>query len=210
MPVLSPTVPNAEAHSNSTTSNAKTVMDITTNVEPTTSITASNAMVSAVRMTAELMERRPTVTSGSPRSSARITKPSSRNVVILMPPAVLALPPPMNISTVAMLSDSGLTLPQSKLLSPPDRVTALAAMPDTSLSCQDNDPMVPAVPHSYTRNSTAATTNRNSEPQTVSRVWMVHIDGRRQPWNSSASTGNPIAPTNTPTESATMTIASPA
>src|SRR5688572_7716985 len=184
MPVLSPTVPKAEAHSNRTTSKAKSVMDITMNVDPTTSITASNAMVSAVRMTAELIDRWPTVTSGSPRSSARITKPSSRNVVILMPPAVLALPPPMNISTVAMLSDSGLTLPQSKLLSPPDRVIVLASTPDTSLSCQDIAPMVSALPHSYARNSTAATTNRNSEPQTVSRVWMVHNDGRRQPWNS--------------------------
>ena len=54
----------------------------------------------------------PITTSGSPRSSAQITKASRKNVVTLMPPAVLALPPPMNISAVVTAIVSGVHVAQ--------------------------------------------------------------------------------------------------
>ena len=44
------------------------------------------------------MRRPKAVASASPRTSAKITKNSSMNVVTLMPPAVPADPPPMNMS----------------------------------------------------------------------------------------------------------------
>jgi hypothetical protein len=45
------------------------------------------------------MRRSNASTSAWPRTSARMTKKSSMNVVIFRPPAVPADPPPMSIST---------------------------------------------------------------------------------------------------------------
>jgi hypothetical protein len=47
----------------------------------------------------------------SPRASARIAKKRIMNVLTLMPPAVLALPPPMNISTSVATSVVGSAWP---------------------------------------------------------------------------------------------------
>ncbi len=57
--------------------------------------------MSACRWLAVATRRCPIVTSGSPRNSAQMVNASRKNVETLMPPAVLALPPPMNISTIS-------------------------------------------------------------------------------------------------------------
>ena len=57
------------------------------------------------------MERCAMVTSSRPRTSFQIANPSTRNVVILMPPAVPALPPPMNIRMLVTMRVSGAAAP---------------------------------------------------------------------------------------------------
>lgn len=72
-----------------------------------TRATPNRATVSACRCTLSAMRRRPITTSCSPLISATMTYASSRNVVSLMPPAVLALPPPMNIRAITTPLVSG-------------------------------------------------------------------------------------------------------
>ena len=99
IPVDSPTVANADTVSNSTASSPKGVISSSATVATITSPTPASATVRAWRWMAAGSRRPSTCTVGSPRISASITNASSANVVTLIPPAVPALPPPMNIST---------------------------------------------------------------------------------------------------------------
>jgi Response regulators consisting of a CheY-like receiver domain and a winged-helix DNA-binding domain len=97
IPVDRPAVPNAEVASNSTGPSSKSETASRARVPPTTAATPSRATESACRMASFEMPRLPIVTWTFPRNSAQITKASSTNVPTLIPPAVPALPPPMNI-----------------------------------------------------------------------------------------------------------------
>ncbi len=99
MPVDRPTVAKAEITSNSTTSSGSPETARTTKVPITTRATPSRATVRAWRSTEDVSSRPKASTCGSPLASATMAKNKIMKVVTLMPPAVLALPPPMNIST---------------------------------------------------------------------------------------------------------------
>ncbi len=83
---------------------------------------------------------------GSPRTSASIAAASTAKVVTLMPPAVPALPPPMNISAQVISSVAFSSAPMSMALKPPLRVMTECTKPLSSLSSQLNRPSVPGFP----------------------------------------------------------------
>ena len=60
---------------------------------------ASSTTVSACRRVSPPIRRWAMLVSRSPRTSDQMTKASRKKVVTLMPPAVPAEPPPMNIRT---------------------------------------------------------------------------------------------------------------
>ena len=86
--------------------------------EAKTVATASSATVSAWRCASSGMRRLNPLALRSPRISATITNRRTAKVVTLMPPAVPALPPPMNISTSQPSSVSGVRSPMSTVLKP--------------------------------------------------------------------------------------------
>ena len=99
IPVLSPTVANADTDSNSTLSVLRSVISASTIVADTTAATDSNATVNACRCARGSIRRRNTVVAVSPRTSDQMTKNNNAKVVTLIPPAVPADPPPMNMNT---------------------------------------------------------------------------------------------------------------
>ncbi len=122
IPVDSPTVEKAEITSNRTWSRVNGVSISIRMVEPTTVATDRSATLSAWRWGPRGMCRKNAVTLVSPRTSVRMTNSSTAKVVTLMPPAVPAGPPPMNMSTFVPSSVSVLSAPGSMLLKPAVRV----------------------------------------------------------------------------------------
>ncbi|OPZ50135.1 MAG: hypothetical protein BWY91_02896 [bacterium ADurb.BinA028] len=111
IPVESPTVAKAEMASNATLSKAKSLTMSSPMVPIATTPTASSTTVNAWRSESRGIRRLPTVTSCSPRISLQMTKASRTNVPTLIPPAVPALPPPMNIRPSLRARVSWVALP---------------------------------------------------------------------------------------------------
>ena len=140
----------------------------------------------------------------SPRISASITSRSTANVVTLMPPAVPALPPPMNISTSVPSSVSGVRSPMATVLKPPLRGCTLWKKPANAFSPRLIDPSVRSFVHSRARNMTVPTASRIPDIEVTSFVCRLQRRGRRHSRRSSKSTGNPNPPATTSTQSVTL------
>src|SRR5690606_32949901 len=209
-PVDSPTVPNAEITSNMTCSKAKPSVSATTSrTAAVTTPTDSTVTLNAWRWGAPAIRRRATTTSGSPLISAQMTKPSSRKVVTLIPPAVEALPPPMNISARVTVIDSCRMSAKSTVLNPPERGIAPLKIAASTLSVTAIGPNVCGFVHSIARYVTTPTTSRDADPTTVSSRCTDHRWRDRNWRPSSISAGKPRLPATTPAASGTQIHQSP-
>ena len=145
-------------------------------VAVTTSPTESSATVSACRTTRSPMRRSKACTSRSPRTSAQMTKNSSTKVVTLMPPAVPAEPPPMNISTTVISSVPSLTAPKSMELKPAVRGITAWKNPASSRPGVSSWPSVAGLRHSL---AVMTTVPRSSSTAVAHSVILVCIDHPR-------------------------------
>ena len=99
---------------------------------------------------------------------------------------------------------SGFMAPRSMLLKPPERVITSWVNAARILVETPSGPRVFGLLHSKVRKTMKPITVSNAEPQTVRRVWVDHVPGVRHSRASSNSTGKPIAPTKTPSDSGTQ------
>ena len=159
-----------------------------------TKATAMSATVIASRCTARDSRLPNTFTAVSPRTSVTMMKKSTANVVILMPPAVPAGPPPMNIkmSITNQLVESIAAI--SMLLNPAvlvctDWVKAARMRPGTS-----NPPSVRGLFHSSTAIATVPARRSTIVPAITSLVFMLHRRGVRKCLRSAMITGKPKPP----------------
>ena len=148
MPVVSPTVANADTASNSTSSVLRSVISASRIVEDTTAATDSRAIVSACRCARGSMRRRNAVVVGSPRTSAQSTKNNKANVVTLIPPAVPADPPPMNMNTSMPSQVLSCMAPMSTLLNPAVRRITAWNVPASTRPCTGERSQRPGLDHS--------------------------------------------------------------
>ena len=133
----------------------------------------------ASRIAGVAIRRVATCTSASPRICARITKPRTANVVTLIPTAVPAGPPPMNIKMLVISHDSSVKAPMSIVLNP--AVRALTDMNDAASSFVEGlkSPSVRWFVHSKRRNAAVPPTRSRRLITTTMRVWTVHVRGVR-------------------------------
>ena len=148
MPVESPTVPNADTASKSSRSRSSPVMIMSRAVATTTAATAMSTTVIACRCTARESRLPKMFTAPSPRSSVIMMKKSTANVVTLMPPAVPAGPPPMNISTSMPSQVSSFNWPMSSELNPAVRVCTDWKKPASTRAAGSSSPSVAGLFHS--------------------------------------------------------------
>ena len=97
-PVERPQVANAEITSKSTWSSGALVICRMTMLDTATIVAPHSATATDSRSTSIGMRRRNASIDSTPRASANAARKSTASVVTLMPPAVDAEPPPMNMS----------------------------------------------------------------------------------------------------------------
>ncbi len=121
-----------------------------------------------------------------------------------MPPPVLALPAPMNISTSVASQLEGYICVMSMLLKPALRGMTPVKNAASSLAGSDSGPSVLGLDHSVNRNTTVPNTISTADIASVIRVRIDHLLGRRHDRSSSNHTGKPSPPMMTATAMVTQ------
>ena len=151
----------------------------------------------AMRSTVSGIVRLNATTNWSPRASAIIASIITAMVVTLMPPAVEAEPPPINMSTSVMRLVTGRISFISTRLKPPERVMTEAKSALSILSPGLFPPTVLGLFHSAAPQAAAPSTKSTLVVTSVSFAVSVHRLGLSGCCCNAMSTGNPIAPRNT-------------
>ena len=129
-------------------------------------------------------------------------------VVTLMPPAVPALPPPMNIRTSVPSSVSGCRSPVLTLSKPAVRGCTPWNTPATTFPPTLSGPRVLGFAHSSARDIAMPHTSSRTVIDATSLVCSVHRRGVRHARQSSNRTGKPSPPATTSAHSTKPTIGS--
>ena len=173
-PVDSPTVPNAETTSKSTSSTENFVIWLIAMVETATIVAPHATTLSATRCTSEGIRRPNACTEGRPLASLTTASASTARVVTLMPPAVDAEPPPTNMSIDAASIEDPFRSPMSTTLKPPERVMAERKNAWNVVSPASMDPKVFGLSNSRSRNTAAPMTKSTTVVMIVSLLCSDH------------------------------------
>ena len=186
MPVLSPTVANAEMHSKSTRSRPRdSSASMMSMVPPITAPVARTTTVMASRCTERESCLPSTGTAAPPRISVRAMKKSTPNVVTFRPPAVPAGPPPMNMRMSSPSQDTGCMWEMSMLLNPAVRAIVDWKNALSTFTAGDSCPRVCELFHSSTARNTVPPSSSTGVASSTRRVFMLQRRGVRM-WRRSS------------------------